>query len=210
MENNLIIKACRLLQAKYQFPSVSISLSKQIPFGAGLGGGSSNAAFTLKAVNKLFGLNISTEQLEHLASELGADCPFFIKNRPTFATGIGNIFNPVELSLKGYWLLLVKPDIHVSTPKAYAGITPKPAKTPLSELVREPIENWKKRIVNDFETTVFNEFPEIGKLKQQMYYLGALYASMSGSGSSVYGIFQEKPIFKEKFDSCFTFCGELD
>ncbi len=194
-ENNLIIKAFRLIKEKYQIPPVDISLTKKIPFGAGLGGGSSDAAFMLKALNELFELNISTEKLEEMAAQIGADCPFFIRNQPVFATGIGNVFTPVELSLKDYWLLLVKPDIHVSTPEAYAGVTPMPAHIPLTELIKNPMENWKNSIINDFEKSVFRKFPEIGKLKENMYAEGAVYASMSGSGSSVYGIFREKPAY---------------
>ena len=209
-EENLIIKAYRLLQTKYQFPPIDIFLMKQIPFGAGLGGGSSDAAFTLKAINELFQLKISTKRLEQLASKLGADCPFFIQNQPTFATGIGNVFSPVELSLKGYWLLLAKPDIHVSTPEAYAGVTPKPAEIPLSELVKMPVEEWKNFIFNDFEPSVFHKYPKIASIKEEMYEMGAAYASMSGSGSSVYGIFKEKPSFDGGFEGCFVICGEMD
>ncbi len=209
-ENNLIIKAYRLIQENYDIPPVDISLLKKIPFGAGLGGGSSDAAFMLKALNELFQLKISTENLEAFAAELGADCPFFIRNQPVFATGIGNIFTPVELSLRGYYLLLVKPDIAVSTPDAYAGITPSKPQFSLPELVKKPIKEWKESVVNDFEKTVFSKFPAIGELKEQIYNLGATYASMSGSGSSVYGIFKTKPDFEGKFEDCFVVCGELD
>ncbi|MFV0391280.1 MAG: 4-(cytidine 5'-diphospho)-2-C-methyl-D-erythritol kinase [Paludibacteraceae bacterium] len=196
-ENNLIIKALNLLKTHYPFPSVKISLAKHIPFGAGLGGGSSDAAFMLKSLNELFQLNISLEDLEKLASRLGADCPFFIQNKPVFASGIGNIFTPINLSLKGYWLLLVKPEIHVSTPIAYAGVTPTLPKNSLTKLIRQPIETWKDSITNDFEQSVYEKYPEIEKLKKKMYDKGATYASMSGSGSSVYGIFNTKPDEKE-------------
>lgn len=208
-EENLIIKAYRLLRTKHQFPPIDISLFKQIPFGAGLGGGSSDAAFTLKAINELFQLKISTKKLEQYASKIGADCPFFIQNQPTFATGIGNVFSPVKLSLEGYWLLLVKLDIHVSTPEAYAGVTPKSSEIKLPELIKKPVEEWKNFIFNDFEESVFQKYPKIGELKQEIYELGALYASMSGSGSSVYGIFKEKPDFTDKFSDCYTACGEM-
>ena len=210
VEDNLIVKAYRLLRSEYEFPPVDISLHKQIPFGAGLGGGSADAAFTLKALNDIFELNISTKKLEKLAGELGADCPFFIRNKPVYATGTGNEFSSVKLSLKGYWMLLVKPDIHVSTAEAYAGITPAPSEKPLPELIKLPITEWKYWIKNDFEKTVFEKQPAIGKLKNQLYDLGALYASMSGSGSSVYGIFKEKPDVDELFKDCFVACGEME
>lgn len=205
-ENNLTIKAFRLLNAHYQLPPVEISLAKQIPVGAGLGGGSSDAAFMLKALNELFQLNISIEDLEKLASLLGADCPFFIKNKPVFASGIGNIFTPINLSLEGYRLLLVKPEIQVSTPEAYAGVTPIASESSLTKLIQKPIETWKDSIVNDFEKSVFGKYPEIAKLKKQMYDMGATYASMSGSGSSVYGIFSTKPDeneFRRKYSHVF-------
>lgn len=209
-EDNLVVRAYHLLRSNYQFPSIDISLHKQIPFGAGLGGGSSDAAFMLKMLNELFQLKITTKKLELLAAKLGADCPFFIRNKPVFATGIGNIFTPVNLSLKGYWLLLVKPDIHVSTAEAYAGITPAPSEIQLTELILQPVTEWKKFIKNDFEKTVFAKQPEIGRLKEQIYDLGAMYASMSGSGSSVYGIFGRKPDFGKMFEGDFVACGEME
>ena len=209
-ENNLIVKAYRLLRSQYQFSPVDIMLHKQIPFGAGLGGGSSDAAFMLKALNDLFQLKITTRKLQQLAAKLGADCPFFIKNKPVYATGIGNIFTPINLSLSGYWLLLVKPDIHVCTAEAYAGITPTPFEVPLTELIQRPIDEWKNTINNDFEKTVFDKQPEIRKLKEEIYNLGASYVSMSGSGSSVYGIFHEKPDFEGMFDTCYVACGECE
>lgn len=209
IENNLIIKAYRLLQSEYEIPPVDISLVKNIPFGAGLGGGSSDAAFMLKALNKLFSLKISPKNLEELASELGADCAFFIRNRPVFASGIGNVFTPINLSLKGYFLLLVKPDIFVSTPEAYSLVTPRKPDVSLKELILKPVEEWKNLIVNDFEQSVFNKYPEISEIKKSIYDLGAVYASMSGSGSSVYGIFRELPPQSDIFDQYFVSGGWL-
>lgn len=209
VEDNLIVKAYRLLRSEYEFPPVDISFYKQIPFGAGLGGGSADAAFTLKALNTLFELKITPKKLEKLAAKLGADCPFFIKNKPVYATGTGNTFSSVKISLKGYWMLLVKPDIHVSTPEAYAGITPTPSVKSLTELIQLPMTEWKNHIKNDFEETVFAKQPEIGEIKNKMYDLGALYASMSGSGSSVYGIFEQKPNFEGLFDKYFVACGMM-
>lgn len=189
-EKNLIIQAYRLLQSEYSIPPIDITLIKQIPFGAGLGGGSSDAAFTLKALNQLFELKITPKKLEKFASELGADCPVFIRNKPVFATGIGNIFTPIKLSLKDYFLLLVKPDVHVSTPEAYSLVKPQKPEVSIKELIERPLSEWKKHIKNDFEKSVFARYPEIETIKKNMYELGALYASMSGSGSSVYGIFE--------------------
>lgn len=209
-EDNLIIKAYHLLRSQYEFPPVDISLHKQIPFGAGLGGGSADAAFTLKALNELFELKISTKKLQSLSAKIGADCPFFIKNKPVYAEGIGNAFSTVKVSLKGYWMLLVKPDIHVSTAEAYAGIKPCPSQNSLKELIQLPISEWKSNIKNDFEISVFEKQPEIGRIKEKIYNLGASYASMSGSGSSVYGIFNEKPNFEGLFEGSFTACGMLD
>ncbi|MDX9748059.1 MAG: 4-(cytidine 5'-diphospho)-2-C-methyl-D-erythritol kinase [Paludibacter sp.] len=190
-EDNLIVKAYRLLEKDFSLGNTAVYLRKNIPFGAGLGGGSSDAAFMLKALNELYSLQLTDDQLEKYAVKLGADCPFFIRNRPVFATGIGNVFQPVEVSLQGYQFVLVKPDIHVSTPLAYAGIKPQPAQFSLSGSIQFPIENWKQRIENDFEKTVFEKFPRIGEIKQELYDSGALYATMSGSGSSVIGIFPQ-------------------
>jgi len=206
-EDNLIIKAYRLLQSEYEIPPIDISLVKQIPFGAGLGGGSADAAFMLKALNELFELKISVKKLEKLAAELGADCPVFIRSKAVFASGIGNEFTSIKLSLKNYFLLLVKPDIHVSTPEAYSLIVPQKPQHSLLELIKNPINEWKNGIKNDFEKSVFARYPEIEKIKGNLYDLGAIYASMSGSGSAVYGIFETPPeekcvhIFKDYFVS---------
>lgn len=206
-ENNLIIKAYRLLQSEYEIPSIDISLIKQIPFGAGLGGGSSDAAFMLKALNELFELKISTKKLEKFAAELGADCPVFIRNKAVFASGIGNEFTAIKLSLRNYFLLMIKPDFHVSTPEAYSLITPEKPQHSLLELIKNPISEWKNGIKNDFEKSVFVRYPEIAKIKENLYDVGAIYASMSGSGSAVYGIFEIPPeekrvqVFKDYFVS---------
>ncbi len=191
-EDNLIVKAYHLLRSGYQFPPVDISLVKQIPFGAGLGGGSADAAFMLKSLNKLFELKITPLRLEKIAAKLGADCPVFIRNKPVYATGIGNVFTPVKLSLKGYFLLLVKPDIHVSTPEAYSMVKPQQPEISLLETIQLPVSEWKGLLKNDFELSVFNRYPEIAKIKQKMYDMGAVYASMSGSGSSVFGLFSSE------------------
>lgn len=192
VDNNLVMKAMSLLQENYPLPEIDIYLRKNIPFGAGLGGGSSDAAFMLKLLNEFARLQLSDEELEQYASRIGADCPFFIKNKPVLATGIGNVFEPIDLSLEGYYLALVKPEIHVSTKEAYAMVKPQTPKIALSEIVKRPVETWKNIMVNDFEESVFFQYPEIRNVKEKMYELGAIYASMSGSGSSVFGIFQNK------------------
>jgi len=209
-EDNLIVKAYRLLRSEHQFPAVDISLIKQVPFGAGLGGGSADAAFMLKALNELFELKITPRKLEKYAAMLGADCPVFIKNKPVFATGIGNVFTPIKISLKGKFLLLVKPDIHVSTPEAYSLVVPEIPLVSLAELIQQPLSEWKNIIRNDFEKSVFILYPEIKKIKNDLYEMGAIYASMSGSGSSVYGIFNKKPSETAKFENCFVAEGILE
>lgn len=209
-EDNLIIKAYHLLRSDYQFTPVDISLIKQIPFGAGLGGGSSDAAFMLKGLNELFELKITPKKLEKYAAVLGADCPVFIKNKPVFASGIGNVFTPIKLKLKGYFLLLVKPDIHVSTPEAYSLVKPEKPQFSLVELIQRPLIEWKDSIVNDFEKSVFAKHPEIETIKNAMYEMGAVYASMSGSGSSVYGIFETSLPEKVTFEGCFIASGMME
>jgi 4-diphosphocytidyl-2-C-methyl-D-erythritol kinase len=209
-EDNLIVKAYRLLRSEYQFSPIDITLIKQIPFGAGLGGGSADASFMLKAMNELFGLKIAPKKLEKLSGKIGADCPVFIRNKPVFATGIGNVFTPIDLSLKGYFLLLIKPDIHVSTPEAYSLIKPEKPEKGLIELIKQPVINWKDAIKNDFEKSVFARFPVIEKIKDDLYEMGAVYASMSGSGSTVYGIFDKPPLQNDLFENCFVSGGMLE
>lgn len=196
-EKNLVVKAYKLLDAQFNLPPIDIHLFKQIPSGAGLGGGSADAAFMLKLLNEKFGLSLSDDALEEYAARLGADCAFFIRNRPTYAEGIGNLFSPIALSLKGYRIWLVKPDIFVSTRDAFAQIKPHRPQVPLKKIIQLPIEQWKEQMVNDFEESVFPQFPAIGEIKEEMYRQGAVYASMSGSGSSVYGLFKADTILPE-------------
>lgn len=188
-ENNLVVKAYKLLDETYHLPPVDIYLHKHIPSGAGLGGGSADAAFMLKLLNRMYRLNLTDDQLEAYAARLGADCAFFVRNQPTYAEGIGNIFSPVELSLAGWQLLLVKPNIFVSTRDAFARIRPRHPERNLRDLINQPVKSWKDSMINDFEESVFPQFPAIGDIKTELYHLGAVYASMSGSGSSVYGLF---------------------
>jgi len=203
-DDNLVIKAYKLLKADFDLPPVSIYVYKHIPTGAGLGGGSSDAAFVIKALNDKFGLQLTDSQMEEYSARLGADCAFFIKNKPVFATGIGNVFHPFELSLKGKTLVLIKPDVFVSTKDAYSAVKPCAPMHSLPELLMRPIEEWSETVFNDFENSVFPKFPEIAAIKDKLYDLGAVYASMSGSGSSVYGIFNQ-PVenVDEKFSGYF-------
>ena len=188
-DSNLVVKAYRLLQSEFQLPPIEIFLHKHIPSGAGLGGGSADAAFMLKLLNERFELHLSDDALEECAATLGADYAFFIRNRPTFAEGIGILFSPINLSLKGYQLLLMKLPIFVSTREAFALIKPHRPTHALREVAAMPIGEWRNYMVNDFEESVFAQYPAIGELKAQIYEMGAVYAAMSGSGSSVFGLF---------------------
>lgn len=188
-DDNLVCRAYHLLDEQFDLPPIEIFLHKRIPTGAGLGGGSSDAAFMLRLLNNTFDLHLTYQELENYAALLGADCAFFIQNRPTFAHGIGNLFRPIQLSLKDYQLWLVKPDIFVSTREAFAQISPRKPEVSLQELINEPIESWRNAMVNDFEASVFPQHPELQAIKERLYAHGALYAAMSGSGSSLFGIF---------------------
>lgn len=198
-ENNLVFKAYQLLQQDFDLPPVKLHLHKVIPFGAGLGGGSADAAFTLKMLNDYFKLEIEALKLESYAAQIGADCPFFIQNKPTFAYGIGDQFEPINLDLSEFEIVIVKPNISVSTPEAYRNIVPAKANFNLNEIERLPVEDWKQLIKNDFEKSVFLQYPVIELLKEKLYELGAAYASMSGSGSAVFGIFRHLPIDLAKY-----------
>ncbi|MBQ8737653.1 MAG: 4-(cytidine 5'-diphospho)-2-C-methyl-D-erythritol kinase [Bacteroidaceae bacterium] len=201
-DDNLVVKAYKLLKKEFDLPPVSMYLYKHIPTGAGLGGGSSDAAYALKVLNEKYSLSLSDERLEAYAAEIGADCAFFIKNNPVFATGIGNIFSDIKLNLTGMTLVLVKPDIFVSTRDAYSNINPSAPKVSLKDLLSEPVTSWKDTVFNDFEKSVFPKYPEIAAIKDKLYDMGAVYASMSGSGSSVYGIFENPVEYIEE-----TFAG---
>lgn len=207
-ENNLVMKALKLMRQQYGFPVVEVHLLKKIPFGAGLGGGSADASFMFKLLNDKFTLGATDAELADMALQLGADCPFFIYNKPMFASGVGEVFEDVNLSLKNYYVVLVKPDIHVSTKDAFALVKPKQPQISLKEIIFKPIEEWKNCMVNDFEESVFAQFPTISDIKRELYEIGALYASMSGSGSSVFGIFKEPPYIDESiFKNCFIWQG---
>lgn len=196
-EDNLVVKAYLLLDREFDLPPVEIHLFKHIPSGAGLGGGSSDAAFMLKLLNDQFNLHLTDHQLEAYAATLGADCAFFIKNQPTFAEGIGNIFSPVQLSLKGYQIMIIKPDVFVSTREAFSNIRPRRPEHSVKEVIKRPVSEWRETLINDFEASVFPLHPVIGEIKEELYRQGAVYASMSGSGSSVFGLFAPKTTLPE-------------
>lgn len=192
---NLCLKAYSLLQRTHDLPPVQMHLHKTIPMGAGLGGGSANAAYTLKLLNRKFSLSLTNDQLLDLALQLGSDCPFFILNEPCIATGRGEFMAPVELPhLRLYQLVIVHPGIHVSTPLAFSKISPDDSRPSLREAMNRPVIEWKDMLKNDFEPVVFDMHPAIARIKQQLYEKGAVYASMSGSGSSVFGLFEEAPV----------------
>jgi len=208
-ESNLCYHAYQALQKDFSLPLVNIHLHKITPFGAGLGGGSSDASFTLKALNSLFNLNLNEKNLIKYAEKIGSDCPFFILNKPAFVQGKGEILSEINFSLKGYYLILVHPGIHVNTAKAYSQITPEKPKSNIKELINEPPGNWQNTIKNDFEDSVFKKHPELKTIKEELYSLGAVYASMSGSGSTIYGIFNKKTDLKNRFNKYFIWTEAL-
>ncbi len=191
-QDNLCLKAYALLSSAYALPPLAIYLHKVIPIGAGLGGGSADAAFLLKLINDRFELGLSEAVLITYARTLGADCAFFIRNKPVLARGIGDEQSDIMLDLSAYKLVLIKPDVHISTAIAYRSVLPHPQGRQLAAHIQRPVHEWKATIVNDFETGIFQQFPQIRGIKAALYDAGALYASMSGSGSSVYGIFSEE------------------
>lgn len=206
-QNNLVVKAYNLLAEDYKLPRVHAHLYKHIPSQAGLGGGSSDAAFMIRLLDERFRLNIGNPEMEKYAARLGADCAFFIEAEPAYAEGIGDELMPVDGpkgNLDGYYLAIVKPDIAVSTKEAYGAITPKATTKSCREIVRQPIETWKEELVNDFEAPIFKLHPELAQIKDKLYQQGAKYAAMSGSGSALFGIFETEPNgLKELFQDCF-------
>lgn len=200
-EDNLVINAYQLLAADFQLPRVHAHLVKRIPTQAGLGGGSSDAAYMIRLLDERFRLNIGIPEMERYAAKLGADCAFFITADPSYAEGIGDVLMPVDVpgaGLGGYYLAVVKPSVAVSTRDAYAAIVPKTPAKCCRDIVRQPIETWKDELVNDFETPIFAMHPELAAIKQSLYDAGAVYAAMSGSGSALFGIFREQPTGLEK------------
>jgi 4-diphosphocytidyl-2-C-methyl-D-erythritol kinase len=199
-DDNICSKAFRLLKRDFdQVTGIKMHLHKQIPGGAGLGGGSADGAYTLLLMNKIFNLGLSNEKLLAYALELGSDCPFFIVNKPAFATGRGEHMDILPLDLSPYKLILINPGIHISTAWAFSKITPSSARPSLKELINSPVRKWKDNLYNDFEFPVFNEYPQIKSIKELLYNKGAVYASLSGSGSTVYGLFENHPVHLPEF-----------
>ncbi len=193
-EDNLCIKAWKLLKADFpELPAVQMHLHKIIPTGAGLGGGSADGAYALRGLNEKYKLGLSSEQLIGYAGQLGSDCPFFIYDGSCLGSGRGDILEPISFSLRGYYMVLVNPGIHISTKEAFAGITPQENNKPVREVISQPIETWQSELINDFETSIFPHYPKIKEIKDQLISSGAVYASMSGSGSTVYGLFPGDP-----------------
>lgn len=190
-EENICIKAYNLLKGDFGINPVRVHLHKQIPIGSGLGGGSSDGAFTLIVLNELFNLRLSQNQLEGYALLLGADCPFFIENTPKYVSGIGEKMSYIDLDLSDFELKFIFPDLHISTADAYAGISPQLPLVNLLDLINQPLDCWKDKVKNDFETLAFIKYPLLKKIKQKLYRDSAVYASMTGSGSVIYGLFQK-------------------
>lgn len=190
-QKNICLKAYELLRSRYGMGGVRITLDKRVPFGAGLGGGSSDGTAVLMALNEVFSLGMDEAALISAAAELGSDTPFFVRNTPQLCEGRGEIMTPVEVDLSGLWIAVVKPDESVSTREAYAGVTPRVPERPLAERIAEPVERWQGSVVNDFERSVFASHPAIAQVKQSLLDAGAVYASMSGSGSAVFGLFDD-------------------
>ena len=203
-QKNLVVKAYRQLASRYELPRVHAHLMKAIPTQAGMGGGSSDCAYMIKALNEMCSLSMTEEEMIAEAAKLGADCPFFIMSRPAYAEGIGERLEPIALSLAGYWLVVVRPDIPVSTREAFSLVKPRPTLKKCREIVMQPIETWREERVNDFEQSLFALHPEIGAIKSRLYDLGAVYSAMSGSGSSVFGIFRSEVKLEGEFDGCFV------
>lgn len=230
-QDNLVVRVLNMLRAEdMDIPPVSIRLTKNIPSGAGLGGGSTDAAFMIKGLNELFSLNLTDAQMAARVGRLGADCPVFIANKPVFAEGKGDVFSPLPVPfiqksycalpplgsalpptitlsipamLENYWLVLVKPNDFISTREAYASVTPRPSKVSLQEILSRPVKTWRGQMTNDFEESVFPTHPVVRGIRDQLYMLGATYAAMSGSGSTVYGLFRQQPLLGDVFAGCF-------
>lgn len=210
MRDNLCYFAYHLIANDYSLPNVKVHLHKHIPIGAGLGGGSADAAFFIRLLNDKFDLGISWGEMHHYARQLGSDCSFFISNKPAFAEDKGDQYESIKLDLGNYHIALIYPNIHINTAKAYSGVIPKqPVRSLENDIQTLPIEQWKNHIHNDFEDSIFIQFPELKKIKEQLYSLGAVYAAMSGSGSAVYGIFKEATSLRSEFPGIFVYEGKF-
>ena len=205
-QKNLVMRAYNLLAENYALPPVNIRLNKLLPSQAGMGGGSADAAYMIQLLNEQYELGLSVLQMQKFAAKIGADCAFFIESKPAYAEGIGDVLTPCDIpQMKGKYLLLVKPDVAVSTKEAYAGVCVHRPVVNCKQIVSEPIETWRDRLVNDFEKSVFSKLPVLAEIKQTLYDRGALYASMTGSGSTIYGIFDHRPAeLKQMFSNYYV------
>ena len=210
-QRNLVVRAYQLLKQDFPtLPRIHSHLWKGIPTQAGMGGGSSDCAYMMLLLNQQFRLGLTDEQLIEYAAKLGADCAFFILSRPCYAEGIGEKLQPIDLSLSGYYIAVVRPDIPVPTKEAFSRIRPHYPAQNCRETVMQPVETWRDTLINDFEESVFALHPEIGNIKQQLYDMGATYAAMSGSGSALFGLFKKQPdSLSQAFPNMFTFCNSL-
>ena len=207
IEKNLTVRAYRIIEKQYSIPPVHIHLTKNIPMQAGMGGGSSDCAYTIRLLNDMFSLKMSTREMEGFAAQLGADCAFFIQSVPSYAEGIGEKLVPIDLSLDKYSLVIVKPPIAVSTREAFARICPKRPDNCCRDIVMQPVETWRNILKNDFEDSIFTQHPRLATIKQQLYDIGAVYAAMSGSGSALFALFDHQPEgVQECFKDCFVEC----
>jgi 4-diphosphocytidyl-2-C-methyl-D-erythritol kinase len=194
--DNLLYKAYQLIKQTKTLPPIDVYLHKTLPMGAGLGGGSADASFFINLLNDQFNLNILETDRTNIAKQLGSDCAFFIKNTPVFATQKGEVFTDIQLDLSHLYIAIIYPNVHSNTPEAFSLVKPKTPSKSILEIIKQPISTWKTDLVNDFETSIFNKYPTVEKTKNDLYELGAIYASMSGSGSAVYGLFENEPGIK--------------
>jgi 4-diphosphocytidyl-2-C-methyl-D-erythritol kinase len=208
-EDNICFKAYNLLKVKYNIGGIKSALLKKIPMGAGLGGGSADGAFMLKLLNTVFELNLGSEELQFLSGQLGSDCPFFIENKPSYVSGRGEIIRPVALNLQNYFVVLINPGVHVNTGEAYKMISIEKPTIDLFSLGSIPIDDWKNCIHNSFEKPITNKYPIIKEIREKLYSKGAVYAAMSGSGSTVFGIFTERKNLKIEFTEFFCETVEI-
>jgi 4-diphosphocytidyl-2-C-methyl-D-erythritol kinase len=202
--SNLCIKAFELMKSRFRIPAVTVHLNKAIPVGSGLGGGSSDGAFILKALNEMFLLGLKTDELKDFASSLGSDCVFFIENIPVVAKGRGDVLAEVAVNLQGFFLMIVVPPVYINTAEAYSMVHPAEPATSVEEIIRQPVSRWKELLINDFEEIICKKYPLIRRIKEILYENNAVYSSMSGSGSAVYGLFRQAPRLEGLFPGCFV------
>lgn len=208
LEDNLLYKAYQLIEKETKLPNMDVFLHKTLPMGAGLGGGSSDAAFFINLINDQFGLGINEDKRINIARQLGSDCAFFITNKPVFAFQKGDVFQRIKLDLSHYTIVVIYPNIHSNTKEAYSLVKPGTPVKPIQEILTQPVSTWKEELKNDFENSIFSKYPKVKEIKEQLYSQGAVYASMSGSGSAVYGIFREV-VDMNYWKSFPNWCGKL-